>query len=162
METGDEEGMKKKKALVWLICLFLLLLPGCARTQTDAAQEHEVGLEDMFVAGKAFRVTYEDVTSKDAERTQIGLDEEEREELLSMLKPYVEDLTTDVLKSDFPVYYLVKLNDVLTLQIDAQGEYPKEPGKTYMLVNRHVGNIVTQYGAYIGTEVLEFLEGKRG
>ena len=161
----------RKLCLVLLVLLFLL--SGCRKAEkketaegteaVSAEKENKAStLEGMFVLGQDFQAFYEDGSSPDEVRTQIVLNEEEKEEFLSLVKPYANEVSDDILKSEFMRQYIVQLNPVLTLIIDAEWDYPDHPGKTYMHVHKRVGSTVTLYGVYIDTSVAEYLEAKKG
>ena len=92
-----------------------------------------------------------------AEDTRIRLSEDQTKELMELLEPYGDALTTDVLKADFMKYYRIKFGFSMTVTIDAeQGKYGDQGASYLFAMDETPGAYIK--GTYVNADLLSFLE----
>ena len=92
-----------------------------------------------------------------AEDTRIRLSEDQAKELMELLEPYGDALTTDVLKADFMKYYRIKFGFSMTVTIDAErGKYGNQ-GESYLFAMDETPGAYIK-GTYVNADLLSFLE----
>ena len=113
------------------------------------------GIRFSDYADEELQVYYCDLLK--AEDTRIRLSEEQAGKLLELLDSYGSALTTDVLKADFMKYYRIKLGFSLTVTIDAERGKYADQGDSYLFAMEETPGVYIK-GAYVETDILEFLE----
>ncbi len=92
-----------------------------------------------------------------AEDTRIRLSEDQAKELMELLEPYGDALTTDVLKADFMKYYRIKFGFSMTVTIGAErGKYGNQ-GESYLFAMDETPGAYIK-GTYVNADLLNFLE----
>lgn len=135
--------------LLSVLCIFLLLV-GCSETKE--------GVDNIFSYDSGIQIFFDDTSAGKLERTEIFLSEDEAKKLVDSLATYSNKLSDDTLKKEFLLWYTVKLNDDITLQIDAELNYSDSGDLTYMHVIQHNTEPATIYGTFIDSSIIEQLK----
>lgn len=144
-------GTIKKSFFPFLAVLCMFLFVGCS-----AADEKEA--DNMFSYDSGIQVFFDDTSSGKLVRTEILLNEDEVRALVSSLATYNNELSDDTLKKEFMIWYTIKLNDDITLQIDAEFDYSDSGDLTYMYVVQHSTDPATLLGTFIDSSIIEQLK----
>ena len=147
--------IKKTLSCAAILCIILLLFSACGKTD-QSEQPSEPGI---FAHDDEMRLVFESFTAKEQVKTETYLTKEEGDGFIELIKPYENDLTDDVLKSEFTDSYTVKLSDTTTVQIDARCDYKGREGQTYMFVIRRSSGYTKLYGAFIDASAAYYLAG---
>ena len=122
-------------------------------------------IESFFSYQTPITVTYfeydfsEGAENLEKVRKEIALSEDDGRALVDHLNIYQNNLSDDVLKSDFSVFYTVDISDELSLTIDADLEnYTRDV--FYMFVHRQKAGAFEVYGTYVDVTLIHFLEEK--
>ena len=132
--------------ILTVICMILLFV-GCRRQHEEA--------DNIFSYDSGIQVFFDDTSSGKLERTEILLNEDELKNLVSSLAAYSNKLSDDALKKEFLVWYTIRINDDITLQIDAEFDYSDSGDLTYMYVIQRSTDPATLLGAFIDSSIVE-------
>lgn len=142
----------KKSSFLFLVvlCTFLLFV-GCERDNNEE-------VSNIIYYDSGIQIFFDDTSSGKLERKEIFLSENEIKSLIDSLATYNSELSGDTLKKEFLLCYTIKLNDVTTLQIDAELDCSDGSDLTYMYVIRHDTESTTLYGTFINRSIIEQLK----
>ena len=109
---------------------------------------------NIFNYNEQVQIYFEDASSGKLEKKEIVLSENEVKNLVNQLAAYSSKLSTNTLKKEFLCWYTIKLNDEITIQIDAEFNYSDSDKLTYMYVIQHNVEPVTLYGTFIDSTIV--------
>lgn len=140
----------KRSFILFLAILCMFLFAGCS-----TADEKEA--DNLISYNSGVQVFFDDTSSGKLERTELLLNEDEVRALVNSLATYNNELSDDTLKKEFLMWYTIKLNDDITLQIDAEFDYSDSGDLTYMYVIQHSTDPATLLGTFIDSSIIKQL-----
>ncbi len=169
--------IKRSLFATLIICLCLFSI-GCSNNITDIPSNQVIRAEEeqkkktnqektvmydlsyYITSSNSFRVSFMDYSSiKEPIEDDIQLSENEKNILIENLKLCSKGMTKDVFKTEFSVYYIVKLNNVITIEIDASPLRSYGDNTTYMIAHLHQGKSTCLYGSYVDSSIIDIIRG---